>query len=139
MVTPGRYINLLEIGTAVLFGALMVYAFAKDVRWSIVAARVRVDARLMLIVLASISLRQSFTLQYARETIGRGHWDSADFVHNNRVISAISFGPLVLADIVMAYVPAVPNSTGGIATAVTFFAAVKFPSRYPGRRARTRT
>ncbi|WP_233834112.1 hypothetical protein [Paraburkholderia sp. ZP32-5] len=142
LVTPGRHVKLLEIGTVLLFGALTVYAFTNDVQWSTAAVRLRVDAGLMLIVLASIAVRKPFTLQYARETVGREHWDSPDFVAINYVISAawaIAFGALVLADIVMAYVPAVPHSMGVIATVVALVAAVKFTRWYPEQRAATRT
>jgi len=134
LVTPGHRIKLLEIGTTLLFGALAVYAFMNDVRWSIAAVRLRVDAGLMLIVLASIALRKPFTLQYARETVGREHWESPQFVRVNYVISAVwavTFGILVLADIVMAYVPALPHSTGVIATVAALYAAAKFTSWYP--------
>jgi hypothetical protein len=128
---------VMEIGTALLFGALTVYALANDVQWSIAAVRLRVDAGLMLIVLASLALRQPFTLQYAREVVGREHWHSPDFVHTNYVISAawaVAFGVLVLADVVMAYVPALPHSTGIIATVVALIATVKFTSWYPEQR-----
>jgi hypothetical protein len=134
LLTPGHRIKLLEIGTTLLFGALAVYAFTDDVRWSIAAVRLRVDAGLMLIVLASIALRQPFTLQYAREAVDREHWESPQFVRVNYVIStvwAVVFGILVLADIVMAYVPALPHSTGVIATVAALYAAVKFTTWYP--------
>ncbi len=65
--------------------------------------RLRVDAGLMLIALASIALRQPFTIQYARETVGCEHWDSPAFIHINYVIRAawaVAFGALAAADIV---------------------------------------
>lgn len=138
LATPGRHVKLLETGTVLLFGALTVYALTNDVQWSIAAVRLRVDAGLMLIVLASIALRQPFTLQYARESVDREHWDSPHFVRVNYVISAawaVAFGILVLADIVMAYVPELPHSTGVIATVAALFAAVKFTSWYPEQQA----
>jgi hypothetical protein len=134
LVTPVHRVKVLEVGTVLLFGALTVYALTNDVQWSIAAVRLRVDAGLMLIVLASIALRQPFTLQYAREVVGREHWHSPDFVHTNYVISAawaVAFGVLVLADLVMAYVPALPHSTGIIATVVALIATAKFTSWYP--------
>jgi hypothetical protein len=142
LVTPGRRIKLLEMGTVLLFGALTVYALTNDVQWSIAAVRLRVDGGLMLIVLASIALRQPFTLQYAREVVGREHWHSPDFVHTNYVISAawaVAFGVLVLADIVMAYVPALPHSTGVVATVAALIATVKFTSWYPEQRVAKRS
>lgn len=51
----------------------------------------------------------------------------------------IAFGALVLADILMAYVPAVPHSTGVIATVVALVAAMKFTSWYPEQRAARQT
>jgi hypothetical protein len=131
LVTPGRRVKVLEIGTVLLFGALTVYALTNDVQWSIDAVRLRVDAGLMVIVLASIAL------QYARAAVGREHWHSPDFAHINYVISAawaVAFGMLVLADIVMAYVPALPHSTGVIATVVALIATVRFTSWYPEQR-----
>jgi hypothetical protein len=142
LVTPGRRIKLLEMGTVLLFGALTVYALTNDVQWSIAAVRLRVDGGLVLIVLASIALRQPFTLQYAREVVGREHWHSPDFVHTNYVISAawaVAFGVLVLADIVMAYVPALPHSTGVVATVAALIATVKFTSWYPEQRVAKRS
>jgi hypothetical protein len=142
LVTPGRRIKLLEMGTVLLFGALTVYALTNDVQWSIAAVRLRVDGGLMLIVLASLALRQPFTLQYAREVVGREHWHSPDFVHTNYVISAawaVAFGVLVLADIVMAYVPALPHSTGVVATVAALIATVKFTSWYPEQRVAKRS
>lgn len=138
LATPGRHAKLLEIGTLLLFGALTAYALANDVQWSIAAVRLRVDAGLMLIVLASIALRQPFTLQYARENVDREHWNSPHFLRINYVISAVwavAFGVLVLADIVMAYMPSLPHATGVIATVAALYAAVKFTSWYPEQRA----
>ncbi|WP_213765239.1 hypothetical protein [Caballeronia sp. dw_19] len=140
-LATGRRVKLLEVGTVLLFGALTAYALTNNVQWSIAAVRLRVDAGLMLIVLASIALRQPFTLQYARETVGREHWDSPDFARINYVISAvwaIAFGVLAMADIVMAYVPALPHSTGVIATVVALVAAMKFTSWYPEQQAAKR-
>ncbi len=142
LMTPGRRIKLLEIGTVLLFGALTAYALTNDVQWSIAAVRLRVDAGLMLIVLASLALRQPFTLQYAREVVGREHWHSPEFVQTNYVISAawaVAFGVLVLADIVMAYVPALPHSTGVVATVAALIATVKFTSWYPEQRVAKRS
>jgi hypothetical protein len=134
LATPGRRVKLLEIGTVLLFGGLTIYALTNDVQWSIAEVRLRVDAGLLVIVLASVALRQPFTLQYARETVDRERWDSPQFMHINYVISAawaVAFGILVLADIVMAYIPALPHSTGVIATVAAIYAAAKFTSWYP--------
>jgi hypothetical protein len=102
--------------------------------WSIAAVRLRVDAGLMLIVLASLALRQPFSLQYARDSVDQEHWHSPAFLQVNYVISAawaVAFGVLVLADIVMAYMPALPHAGGVVATVVALAAAAWFTGWYP--------
>jgi hypothetical protein len=139
LLTPGRGIKLLELGTFFLFGFLTLYALAMHPQWSIAAVRLRVDAGLMLIVLASMALRQPFSLQYARESVARQHWGSPAFLHSNYVISAAwaaAFGVLVLADIAMAYMQALPHAGGVVATAAALAAAAWFTGWYPEQRHR---
>jgi len=134
LLTPGRGVKLLELGTFFLFGLLTLYALAMNPLWSIAAVRLRVDAGLMLIVLASLALRQPFSLQYARESVDQEHWDDPAFLHINYVISAAwaaAFGVLVLADIVMAYMPALPHAGGVVATVLALAAAAWFTGWYP--------
>ena len=105
LLTPGRGIKLLELGTLLLFGFLALYALDAHPPWSVAAVRLRVDAGLMLVVLASMALRRPFSLQYARERVDKAHWNSPAFLHVNYVISAawaLAFGVLVLADLAMA-------------------------------------
>ena len=142
LLTPGRGVRLLELGTLFLFGFLALYALAMNPRWSIAAVRLRVDAGLMLIVLASMALRQPFSLQYARERVDQLHWDSPEFLQVNYVISAawaVAFGVLVLADIVMATMPALPHAGGVAATVVALAAAAWFTGWYPEQRRRMPT
>jgi hypothetical protein len=142
LLTPGRGVKLLELGTFFLFGGLALYALAMNPAWSIAAVRLRVDAGLTLIVLASLALRQPFSLQYARERVDQGHWDSPEFLRINYVISAAwaaAFGVLVLADIVMATMPALPHAGGVVATVVALAAAAWFTGWYPAQRRRMPT
>jgi hypothetical protein len=137
LLTPGRGIKLLELGTFFLFGLLTLYALAFNPPWSIAAVRLRVDAGLMLIVLASLALRQPFSLQYARQSVDQAHWDSPGFLHVNYVISAAwaaAFAVLVLADLMMVYVPALPHEGGVVVTLVALSAAAWFTSWYPEQR-----
>jgi hypothetical protein len=129
-----RKVKLLEIGTVLLFSGLMIYALVTDVQWSIAAVRLRVDTGLMLIVLASIALRQPFTLQYARESVPRERWESPAFLRVNDVISsvwAIAFAVLALADAMMEYLPTVPHGAGIALTVMALLAAMKFSRWYP--------
>jgi hypothetical protein len=79
-VMPGRSAKILEIGTAILFGGLAVYAVLGGPSWSIVGVRLRVDLGLLVIVLVSMALRRPFTLQYAREQVPAELWNSAQFM-----------------------------------------------------------
>jgi len=136
LLTPNRSIKLLELGTLFLFGLLTLYALAFNPSWSIAAVRLRVDAGLVLVVLASMALRQPFSLQYARESVDPSLWDSPAFLHINYVISAawaIAFGVLVLADVVMVYMPALPHAVGIVATVAALYAAAWFTGWYPDR------
>ena len=99
--------------------------------------RLRVDAGLLLIVLTSIALRRPFTLQYARESVPREFWDSPEFLRTNDVISAVwalAFAVMVAADLVMLYMPEIPQRAGIVATILALVGAVKFTGWYPDRR-----
>lgn len=134
LVTPGRSVKLLEAGTFLLFGGLALYALTFGAPWSIAAVRLRVDGGLLLIVLATMALGRPFSLQYARERVALDQWGHPDFLHVNVVISAAwgaAFAVLVLADVVMAYVPALPHAGGVVATVAALWAAAWFTGWYP--------
>jgi len=135
-LTPGRTVKILEVGTVLLFGGLTIYAFMTDANWSIAAVRLRVDAGLLLIVLASIALRSPFTLQYAKQEVARDLWQTPRFAHVNYVITtawATAFAVMVIADLVMTYATTVPHSVGIVMTIAALYAAVKFTAWYPQR------
>jgi hypothetical protein len=129
-----RRVKILEIGTFLLFGALSLYALVYGALWSIVEVRLRVDAGLLLIVLASIAIRRPFTLQYAREQVAPELWSSPIFVRTNYVITlvwALAFATMVAADLLMIYVSSITHSVGIIVTVVALYAAIKFTGWYP--------
>ena len=133
-VTPGRTLKILEIGTVLLFGALALYAVLGGPTWSIIGVRLCVDAGLLLIVLISIAVRRPFTLQYAREQAAPDFWENPDFVRTNYVITgvwALAFLIMVIADLVLLYMPEYPPRFGIIATVLALVAAIKFTSWYP--------
>jgi hypothetical protein len=136
-LSPGRAPKVLEIGTACLFGALALYALLGNPGWSIMGVRLAVDTGLLSIVLISLAIRQPFTLQYAREQVGREVWASKEFLRTNDVISAVwalAFLALVVADAVLLYVPELPPRFGIITTVPALVGAIKFTSWYPDRR-----
>jgi hypothetical protein len=141
MLAPGRSPKLLEIGTCLLFGGLFLLALAMGEQWSIADVRLRVDAGLLSIVLLTMVFQKPFSLQYARESVDPQHWDSPEFLRTNYVISAAwaaAFGVLVLADVVMAFMPALPHAGNVIATALALAAAAWFTGWYPAQRRRIR-
>jgi hypothetical protein len=134
LLSSERRMKILEIGTFLLFGALTLYAFVYGASWSVAAVRLRVDAGLFLIVLASIALRQPFTLQYARERVAPDLWNSPDFVRVNYAITfawAAAFAVMVAADLLMTYMSSVPHSVGIVITVAALYAAIKFTGWYP--------
>lgn len=136
-IKGGREIKILEAGTFILFGGLAAYAYsAQEVPWSIAAVRLRVDSGLLLIVLASIALRRPFTLQYARDQVSSDLWESREFVRTNYVIAAVwalAFAIMVVADIMLVYLPDLPHAIAIVVTVLALYAAAKFTAWYPSR------
>jgi len=88
-------------------------------------------------VLVSLALRQPFTLQYAREQVPPELWGSPRFVRANYIITAVwaaAFAVLVIADLVLLYLPQVPHRVGIVATILALVGAFKFTSWYPNRK-----
>lgn len=134
LLSRERAVKVLEVGTMILFGGLALYALAFHPVWSIAAVRLRVDGGLLAIVLVSIAIRRPFTLQYAREQVASALWSNPVFVRTNYVISAAwgaAFAAMVVADILLAYMPEVPRAAGIAVTVVALMAAVKLTARYP--------
>lgn len=126
--------KVLDIGTTLLFGALAIYSPISHAKWSLLGVRLSVDIGLLVIVLVSMAIRRPFTLQYAREQASPEHWHSATFIRTNYVITgawAVAFLALVAADLVMIYMPAVPQHVGIGMTVIAMVGAIKFTGFYP--------
>ncbi len=135
-LTPGRNLKILEIGTAVLFGGLAVYALTQEPTWSIIAVRLVVDAGLLVIVLLSMAMGRPFTLQYAREQVAPEFWNNPAFIRVNYVITsvwALAFAVMVIAELALLYVPDLPPRLGVIAIVLALVGAFKFTGWYPER------
>ena len=108
----GREVRVLELGTAVLFGALALAAtFMTDVTWSVGLVRLVVDCGLMLMVLGSVALGRPFTLAIARAEVTPEFAASPAFLSRSRLIAvawAGAFGVLAIADLVVILQPAWP-------------------------------
>jgi hypothetical protein len=142
-INPVRTLKILEIGTALLFSGLTLYAVLERAPWSVIGVRLCVDAGLLLIVLVSMAIGRPFTLQYAREQVAPELWNNPEFVRTNYVITAIwalAFLVMVIAELTLLYVPGMPPRVSIIAVILALVGAVKFTSWYPERvKARTST
>ena len=135
-VVARQSIKVLEVGTFLLFAGLAIYAKLAHPAWSIIAVRLRVDAGLLLVVLASLVLRKPFTLQYAREQTPAEIWNHPGFIRTNYVITAVwalAFAVMVLAEAAILYVPGVDKRAGLIVTVLAIYGAFRFTDRYPKR------
>jgi len=136
-MSADRKPKILEIGTMVLFCGLALYALLFHPVWSIVGVRLRVDAGLLVIVLITLAVGKPFTLQYAREQVAPELWMSPEFIRTNYVITAVwalAFVVMVIADLILLYLPDVPPRVGIWATIAALLGAIKFTSWYPERR-----
>lgn len=125
----GRHLKLLEIGTAILFGGLALYALRAQPDWSLPHVRLLVDSGLLVIVLASMGARMPFTMQYAAERVTPEVARHPAFLRKNYVITAgwaVAFGVMALADVVMEN-----HAKAGVAlTVAALWSAVKFTEWY---------
>ena len=137
----GRTAKVLEIGTAILFGGLALYAMLGRPSWSVIGVRLVVDAGLLLIVLVSLAICRPFTLQYAREQVAPEHWGAPEFIRTNYVITAVwalAFAVMVAAELALLTVPDMPPRAGVAAIVLALVGAFKFTGWYPERvKART--
>jgi hypothetical protein len=133
-MSSGRRLKVLEVGTFLLFAGLAIYAKLAQPTWSVIAVRLRVDAGLLLVVLATLALRRPFTLQYAQEQAPRETWSSPEFVRANYVITAVwaaAFSLMVAAEFALLYLPQTPKWLGIGVTVAAIYAAMKFTAWYP--------
>jgi hypothetical protein len=130
----GKSVKMFTAGAVIVFGALGCYVALVDSHWSGVAVRVAVDSGFLAIAVLSIAIRLPFTLQYAREIVDHETTLLPSFKRVNYIITWAWTGAIVLmlvADILMIYVPGVPLWTG---LAIAFAArncAVYFSRWYP--------
>jgi intracellular septation protein A len=131
-----KSVKILEAGTVLLFGGLAIFTAFTHYDWTILEGRLAVDLGLLVIVLGSIIGRRPFTLQFAREEVPQEYWANPQFIATNYRISAawtLAFLVLVLADIVMAFYPAIPLWIGIAVTILALAGAIWFTRWYPQR------
>jgi uncharacterized membrane-anchored protein len=137
-LTPGRSPKILEIGTALLFGALATYAVLNKPTWSVIGVRLCVDIGLLTIVLLTMVAGRPFTLQYARDQVPADRAASPAFIRMNYVITgawALAFAVMVSAELALLYVPAMPHRLGIVVIVAAIVGAIKFSDWYPSHSA----
>ena len=131
-----KQLKVLEVGTMILFAGLALYTLLTKATWSIMSVRLCVDTGLLVLVLVSMAIRRPFTLPYAREKSPPEIWKEPEFIRTNYIITAVwaaAFVVMVLADLVLLYLPGVRPAVGIIVTIAAIYGAVKFTGWYPER------
>ena len=132
-----RSIKMLGAGSVILFAAIGFYLTLVDSGLSSSAVKLTVDAGVFAISLASLAIRQPFTLQYAREVVDAETAVLPGFLKANYVITwawTLAFLLMLMANVLMIYVPGLPLWSG---LAIAFAArntAVYFTKWYPKHR-----
>jgi hypothetical protein len=130
----GRSIKMLGAGSAILFATLGCYLTLVDSSLSSSAVRLTIDAGVLAITLISLAIRRPFTLQYAREVVDAETAGLPGFLKANYIITwawAAANLLMVMANVLMIYVPGLPLWSG---IAIAFAArntAVYFTKWYP--------
>jgi hypothetical protein len=133
-VLRGGTLKMLATGSVVIFGVLGCYITLIDGHWSAVAVRLAVDGGVLTIALVSLAIRLPFTLQYAREAVDVETTRLPGFVRANYIITWAWTGAFVLmlvADILMIYLPALPVWIGFAVAFAARNSAVAFTKWYP--------
>jgi len=134
MWRSGASVKVLEVGSLVLFAALLGYTLLASPAWTIATVRLAVDAGLFAIAAISLAIGKPFTLQYAREQVPAELWESPRFIAVNRHITlvwAIAFAVMVAADAAAEYMAGIPIWVDVAVTLVALGAAILFTIQYP--------
>ena len=129
----GEQIKILEIGTLLLFGVLVLYTLIAAPHWSVATVRLVVDGGLFAIGFVSLVIGVPFTLQYARDQVPKEYWESPLFFSTNQRITGAwtaAFAVMAAADATAEYVVAIPLWIDIAATIIAFVAAAWFTQWY---------
>jgi hypothetical protein len=133
-VFRGGSMKMLTAGSVLIFSALGCYITLVDGNWSPIAVRLAVDVGVLSIALLSLAIRFPFTLQYAREVVDLETSKLPGFVQANYIITwawAGAFVLMLIADMLMIYMPALPLWIGFAVAFAARNSAVAFTKWYP--------
>jgi signal transduction histidine kinase len=130
----GDSVKVLEVGSLILFGAILLYELAFRPVWGIAMVRLIVDMGLLAIIVISLAIGKPFTLQYARETVPASMWNEPRFIAANRAITAVwavAIAMMVAADAAAQFVPSIPIWVDVAVSVIAFGSAMVFTTAYP--------
>jgi hypothetical protein len=133
----GGSVKILSAGSGILFTALGCYLTLVDGNWSSIAVRLAVDGGVLAIALLSLAFRLPFTLQYARESVDAETMKLPGFMRANYIITlawTAAFVLMLVADMLMIYLPGLPLWVGFIVAFAARNCAVFFTKWYPRHR-----
>jgi len=82
-------VRILEVGTLILFLVLAIYVKLQGQDLSIFIVKFWVDIGLFVVAVASMALRQPFTMQFAHDQIDAKYWGSPKFQRKNYVMTGV--------------------------------------------------
>jgi hypothetical protein len=129
-------INILESGSAIIFGTLVILALRQTVTWSTWDVRLYVDAGLSLVVFLSVILSRPFTMQAGQKQVSADVARSPAFLRHNVILSCAwgaAFAALAAIDLHMTLDPQAPDRRGVLLTLAVLAAAAKFTQVYVKR------
>lgn len=132
----GRSVKLLQSGTLAVFVLFGLAALFADRAWLGHWIRLLSNVALTFIVLVSILIGKPFTIQYARESVPKEHWNSPTFLHANYVITWVWFAAFVantLASGLNYLIPSINVVANYVIAICPFIAASMFTSWYTKR------
>jgi hypothetical protein len=129
-----KTIRILDGGGMVLFGALALVAGFIAPSLSMQGSRFIIDSGLLAIALASLVMRNPFTLQYARDQVAQEVWDDPRFIRTNYVVTsvwALAFAIMAVADAIATFTKHFPLPLDIAAGLGALALAILFTARYP--------
>ncbi|MGY4311535.1 hypothetical protein [Bradyrhizobium sp. JR3.5] len=137
-IARGRSIKILGVGSVIVFTAVGSYLTFVDATPSTIAVKIAVDAGILLVSFASILIGHPFTRQYALEQVDAETAKQPGFITANYLITGAWTAAtllMMIGNIAVLYVPALPLWTGLLIAFAARNAAVCFTRWYPQYRA----
>ncbi len=128
-----KTLRVLDMGCLALFGLLALYVGFIQPDLKVQAVRMIADAGLLVIALVSMTIRNPFTLQYAREDVPQPFWDTPSFLRANYILSAVwamAFAVMAAADAYATFERRFPFSLDVAAGLAALALAILFTVRY---------